>query len=199
MLLSSLAKKTLKLEAVEAQQSPLPAENLRKEHEAALELLSVFETKFVTSDGTPHAGTILSAAAWLTGICLYQSFQEKPGMIFNLDDVNREWQNLVYLLEEYNFQRVDIPVGRVVLGAMAAPHFFKPQIEMLCMQNELCDLYHSLTKKHGFETFGGVHAGIILCSILIQRYSQAGIIDIEAATGLAAQGIFEAARQCIRS
>jgi hypothetical protein len=37
--------------------------------------------------------------------------------------------------------------------------------------------------------------GVILCSILIQQYSHAGMIDIEAATGVVAQGIFEAAMQ----
>jgi hypothetical protein len=37
----------------------------------------------------------------------------------------------------------------------------------------------------------------MLCSILIQEYSQAALIDIDAATGVIAQGIFEAARQCL--
>jgi hypothetical protein len=200
MVLSNLLEKAHKTAPVEEDLFFIH-ENLRKEHEAALELLSVLNTKLVTSDGSPHAATILSAAAWLTGAGLCRSFQNKerslPGTIVTSQDVNQEWENLVYLLEEYNFQKADIPVGRIVLAAMATPHFFKPQVEMPYVQRELQEQYNAVMQKYGFDALEGTHVGVILCSILIQQYSRAGMIDTDAATGVAAQEIFEAARQCI--
>jgi hypothetical protein len=202
MILSNLSEKTLKAVYVEIKEDSLFIhDQLRKGHEAALEILSLLNEKFVASDGTPDAGTILSAAAWLTGTSLYQSFQDKggslPGTTVLSQDMNREWETLVYLLENYNFQRADIPVGRVVLAAMAAPPFFKPKVAMCYVQSELQEQYNTVMKEHGFDAREGAHVGVILCSILIQEYSRAGMIDTDAATGVVAQGIFEAARQCM--
>lgn len=199
MVLSNLSPKP---ELVEVKQASffLP-EHIKKGHEAAQEILSLLIAKFRASDGSPHAPTILFAAAWLTGTSLYRSFQEKknslPGTVVTLQDVNREWDTLVYLLEEYNLHRADLPIGRVVLAAMAAPSSFKPQIGMSDVQEELQARYSAVMEKHGFDFLEGACVGVILCSILIQQYSQAGLIDAEAATGVAAQGIFEAARQCL--
>jgi hypothetical protein len=202
MVLSNLSEKTLKTTFLEVKEDSLFIhDQLRKANEAALEFLVLLNEKFVTSDGAPHAGTILSAAAWLTGTSLYQSFQDKkissPDTIITPQDVNREWEHLVYLLENYNFPRADVPVGRVVLAAMAAPPFFKPKVGMCCVQSELQEQYNTVMKEHGFDAHGGAHVGVILCSILIQQFSQAGMIDVEAATGVVAQRIFEATIQCI--
>jgi hypothetical protein len=49
-------------------------------------------------------------------------------------------------------------------------------------------------KKHGFDYLDGARVGVILCSILIQQYSGARIIDPDAAAGIVAQRIFEAAK-----
>lgn len=197
MALSNLSLKT-ELVEINEDASFLPG-NLKREHEAALEILSLLKTTFRTSDGNPHAPTILFTAAWLTGISLYQSFQEKknslPGAVVTLQDLNREWDRLVYLLEEYNLNRADVPIGRVVLAAMAAPSSFKPQIGVSDVQGELQVQFSDVIEKHSFDFTEGAQVGVLLCSILIQQYSQAGLIDTEAATGVAAQGIFEAARQ----
>lgn len=177
---------------------PFLREELNEEYDAALELLSLLNTTFTASDGSRHAGTLIFAAAWLTGASLYLSVRGNaaslPGTIVRADDLNQEWEKLVYLLEEYNFQRTDIPVGRVVLAAMAAPAGFRPQVEMLTVQNRLQQHYNAVLEKYGFHDRELTRVGIILCSILIQQYSRAGVIDIEAATGIVAQGIFEAAR-----
>ena len=176
-------------------------ENLKRTHEGALEILSLLSAKFRAQDGSPHAPTILFTAAWLTGTSLYRSLQDErislPGTIVTLQDLNREWDSLVYLLEEYTLQRSNVPIGRIVLAAMAVPSSFKPQIGVSDVQGELQAQYTSVMKKHGFDFTGGTRVGVLLCSILIQEYNQAGIIDADAATGLAAQGIFEAARQCL--
>jgi len=97
-------------------------------------------------------------------------------------------------LEQYNFQRTDIPVGRLIMAGMAAPDFFKPQVEMLYVQRELQDQYNAVMKRHGFEYLDGARAGIILCSILIQQYHGAKMIDSQAAAGIVAEKILEAAK-----
>jgi hypothetical protein len=174
--------------------------SLEKEREIALELLSLLSSKLVISEGRPHAATLLSAAAWLTGMSLHQSFPCKDrsltGATVTSPAVNSEWENLVYLLETYNFQRADIPVGHVVLSAMGRPLFFKPQVEMSYVQSELQEQYDRVMKRHGLSSLEGARVGILLCSMLIQQYSKEGIISPDAATGIVAQGIFEAASQC---
>lgn len=173
-------------------------EHLNPAREAALEFLSILQFRLAAVDGRLHAGTVLSAAAWLTGTSLYRSFQfqegSQPGTIIQSDVVNQEWESLVYLLEQYNFQNTDIPVGRLVLAAMAAPAFFKPEVGMFHVQRELQGRYNVVMKKYGFDYLDGARVGIMLCSILIQRYSAARLIDADAAAGLVAQGIFEAAK-----
>jgi hypothetical protein len=177
--------------------SDLP-EKLKKGRAAALEFLPVLQKKLASSDGSLHAGTMLSAAAWLTGTSLYRSFNFKedalPGTVIKSDEVNKEWESLMYLLEQYNFQKADIPVGRLMLAAMAAPDHFKPEVEMFHVQSELQGQYNAVMKKHGFDFLDGARVGIILCSILIQQYRGAKIIDPYAAAGIVAEKILEAAK-----
>lgn len=198
----TMANLSLKTELISVKEdSVFLPENLKRTHEGALEILSLLSAKFRAQDGSPHAPTILFTAAWLTGTSLYRSLQDErislPGTIVTLQDLNREWDSLVYLLEEYTLQRSNVPIGRIVLAAMAVPSSFKPQIGVSDVQGELQAQYTSVMKKHGFDFTGGTRVGVLLCSILIQEYNQAGIIDADAATGLTAQGIFEAARQCL--
>jgi hypothetical protein len=198
MLLSDVYKKITNQEVSRVKDSPSLPKKLSIGRQAALEFLPILKTKLAAPDGRPHAGTMLCAAAWLTGTSLHRSFNFKreyqPGTILNSEKVNKEWESLIYLLEQYNFQQADIPVGRLVLAAMGAPAFFKPQLEMPHVQSELQGQYNTVMKKHGFNYLDGARVGVILCSILIQRYSRAGIIDPEVAAGIVAQGIFEAAR-----
>ena len=199
MLLSDVIKKLGKEEPVNVKEdSPCLPDKLRRGREAALEFLAILKRKLVASDGRLHAGTMLSAAAWLTGTSLYRSFhfeeEDRLGIVLQADEVNSAWESLVYLLEQYNFQKADIPVGRLVLAAMGAPGFFKPEVEMLHVQSELQGQYNAVMKKHGFDYLDGARVGVILCSILIQQYSGARIIDPDAAAGIVAQRIFEAAK-----
>ena len=173
-------------------------EKVKKAREAALEFLPILKANLALPDGSLHAGSMLSAAAWLTGTSLYRSFgfkqKDPPGTIIKSDEVNKEWESLMFLLEQYNFQKADIPVGRLMLAAMAAPDQFKPQVEMFRVQSELQGQYNSMLKKHDFNYLDGTRVGIILCTILIQQYNGAGIIDPHAAAGIVAQGVLEAAK-----
>jgi hypothetical protein len=199
MLLSDVMTKIGKEEPVNVKEdSPSLPDKLRRGREAALEFLVILKRKLVASDGSLHAGTMLSAAAWLTGTSLYRSFdfeeEDRLGIVLQADEVNSAWESLVYLLELYNFQKADIPVGRLVLAAMGAPGFLKTEVELLHVQSELQGQYNALMKKHGFDYLDGARVGVILCSILIQQYSGAKMIDPDAAAGIVAQRIFEAAK-----
>lgn len=176
-----------------------PLEKLKKGRAAAIEFLPILRNKLVARDGKVHVGTILSAAAWLTGTSLYRAFNPKddtpPGTTIKSDDVNKEWESLMYLFEQYNFQKADIPVGRLILAALAGGDTHKPLVEMTYVQKELQDQYNAVMKKHGFNYMDAARAGIVLCSVLVQYYSTTvKEIDPYVGAGIVAQGIIEAAK-----
>jgi hypothetical protein len=175
----------------------LPA-HLDRARQAAMEVLSILKAQLVAPDGSLHAGTMLSAAAWLTGTSLYRSFDFKDpsssGMVIHSNEVNATWEGLIYLLEQYTFHKTDIPVGYLILTSMGARDFNQTQVEMLYVQSELQGRYNSVMKKHGFGYLEGARVGILLCSILIEQYQTARIIDLEPAAGIVAAKILEAAK-----
>jgi hypothetical protein len=177
---------------------PILPENVRRGREAALEFLSILSTKLAAPDGSLHAGTMLSAAAWLTGTSLYRSFSFKEdipaGTIIKSNEVNKAWESLMYLLEQYTFQKVDIPVGRLMIAGMSAPENFQPRVDMGYVQRELERSYHAVMKKHGFDYLDGARVGIILCTLLTQKYSTEKVIELEAAAGIVAEKVLEAAK-----
>ena len=199
MLFSDLLKKFTKSQPilVEENLSSLP-DHLKRAREAALEFLSIMKSHLVTSDGSLHAGTMLCAAAWLTGTSLYRSFRFKgkstPGTIIQSNEITTTWEGLIHLLEQYNFHKADIPVGHLILAAMATPDLHQPHVEMLYVQKVLEGKYNAVMKKHGFGYLDGARVGIVLCSILIQQYCAAGIIDAEPAAGMVAEKILQAAK-----
>ena len=179
--------------------TPDPQEKFKKAREAALDFLPILKEKLIASDGTFHTGTMLSASAWLTGTSLHRSFNLKdddpPGTTIESDDVNREWESLMHMFEQNNFQKADIPVGQFIMAAMSAPDSLKPKVEMIHVQEQLQDQYNAIMKKHGFDYLDGARAGVILCSIFFQQYCiVTKIMDPNVAAGFVAQGILEAAR-----
>lgn len=179
--------------------SPELPEKLKKGRAAAIEFMPILRAKFASSNGSVHAGTILSAAAWLTGTSLYRAFHPKddipPGTTIKSNEANKEWESLMYLFEKYNFQKVDIPVGHLILAALAAGDEHKPRVEMSYVQRELQDQYNAVMKKHGFNYLDGARAGVVICSILFQQHSTTDkAIDLYVAAGIVAQGIIEAAK-----
>ena len=199
MLFSDLFKKFSKPRSglVEYNTSSLP-DHLNRAREAALEFLSIMKASLAASDGSLHAGTMLCAAAWLTGTSLYRSFRFKgesaPGTIIQSNEINMTWEGLIYLLEQYNFHKADIPVGQLILTAMAAPDLPHPDVEMPYVQQALQRNYNAVMKKHGFGYLDGARVGIVLCSILIRQYCAAGIIEAEPAAGMVAEKILQAAK-----
>jgi hypothetical protein len=176
-----------------------PLEKLKKGRAAAIEFIPVLRQKLASRDGSVHAGTILSAAAWLTGTSLYRAFNPKdelpPGTSIKSDDVNKEWESLMYLFEQYSFQKSDIPVGHLILAALAEGDQHKPRVEMTYVQRELLDQYNAVMKKQGFNHMDSARAGVVLCAVLCQLHSTTlKEIDPYVAAGIVAQGIIEAAK-----
>ena len=176
-----------------------PLEKLKKGRAAAIEFVPILRNKLASRDGSIHAGTILSAAAWLTGTSLHRAFHAKdelpPGTTIKSNDVNKEWESLMYLFEQYNFQKADIPVGHLILAALAEGDTHQPRVEMAYVQKELQDQYHALMKRHGFSGLDAARAGVVLCSVLFQLHSTTNKeIDPYVAAGIVARGIIEAAK-----
>ena len=176
-----------------------PLEKLKKGRAAAIEFIPILRNKLASRDGSLHAGTILSAAAWLTGTSLYRAFNPKdelpPGTTIKSDDVNKEWESLMFLFEQYNFQKSDIPVGHLILADLADGDAHKPRVEMTYVQKELWHPYNALMKKHSFNSMDAARAGVVLCSVLFQLHTISNKeIDPYVAAGIVAQGIIEAAK-----
>ena len=176
-----------------------PLEKLKKGRAAAIEFIPILRKKLASPNGSVHAGTILSAAAWLTGTSLYRAFHPKdevpPGTTIKSDEINKEWESLMYLFEQYNFQRADIPVGHLILSALAGDDTHKPRVEMAHVQTGFQDQYNAIMKKHGFNYLDSARAGVVLCSLLSQYHStNLKEIDLYVAAGIVAQGILEAAK-----
>ena len=200
MQFSDLFQKFTRTEPVKAiQRGPnLIPDHLSRARGAAREFLSILKTEMIDRDGSLHAGTMLCAAAWLTGTSLYRSFhfrEDSPsGTIVKSNEVNTTWEGLMYMLEQYSFHRAGIPIGRLIRGAMALPELHRPRVEMLYIQRELQERYNAVMKKHGFGYLDGARVGIVLCSILIEQYHAGGILDSEPAVGLVAEKVLEAAK-----
>lgn len=173
-------------------------DHVHRARQAALEFLSILEVKLAASDASLQAGSMLSAAAWLTGTSLYRSFDFKesaaPGTIIKANEVNTTWESLMYLLEQYNFQRADIPVGHLMMAAMGASDSYQPRVDMLQVQKEFQEKYNTVMKKYGFGYLDGARAGIVLCSLLIQQYHAERVLDPQTAAGIVAERVLEAAR-----
>src|SRR5688572_26951441 len=176
-----------------------PLEKLKKGRSAAIEMIPILRNKVADRSGRIHTGTILSAAAWLTGTSLYRSFHFKdnlpPGTTIKSDEVNKEWESLMNLFEQLNFQKADIPVGHLILAALVDGDTHKPQVEMSYIQKELQNQYNAVMKKHGFNNLDAARAGVVFCSVLFQYHSTTlKEIDAYVAAGIVAQRIIEAAK-----
>jgi hypothetical protein len=173
-------------------------EKFARAQEAVREFLPILKAKYIAPDRSLHAGTMLSASAWLTGASLYRSFgfthTDPPGTVIKADQINKEWESLLFMLEGYIFGKADIPVGHLMMAAQAAPEFFQPKVDMLRVQTDLQDQYNAVMKKQGFDYLDGARAGIVLCCAFIQQYDGAKIIDKTASSGIVAQAILEAAK-----
>lgn len=198
MALSDIFRKFAQKEPAQVQNAASSHSHFERAREAALEFLSVLNGQLAASDGSLHAGTMLAAAAWLTGTSLYRSFSfqdDSPaGTVIKSNEVNATWEGLICLLEQHTFKKTDIPVGYLILSSMGARDFRESGVEMLYVQSELEGKYNAVMKRHGFGYLDGARVGIVLCSILIQQYHAARVIDLEPAAGIVAEKILEAAK-----
>jgi hypothetical protein len=196
MPLSDLFKKSPRKEP--AGDDPFGSSELQKKrHDAALEFLNILQRNFLSPDGKGHAGTVLSAAAWLAGTSLYRSLNYKgdpaPGTVMLSNEVNKVWPQLMNLFMYY-CQRNGIALQPDQL-VLQIPDEHKPQIEIRQIQEKLQDQYNAIMKKHDLDYLDGARAGVIICSIIFHYHcTRARDIDPEVAAGIVSMGILEGAK-----
>ena len=196
MPLSDLFKKSSGKEP--AGDDPFGSPELQKKrHDAALEFLNILQRNFLSPDGKGHAGTVLSAAAWLAGTSLYRSLNYKgdpaPGTVMLSNEVNKAWPQLMNLFIYY-CQRNGITLQPDQL-VLQTPDEHKPQIEIRKIQEKLQDQYNAIMKKHDLDYLDGARAGVIICSIILQYHcTRARDIAPEVAAGIVSMGILEGAK-----
>ena len=179
-------------------------EKFEKEKLVANEILEILKDGLVSPEGGTHAVTIISAAAWLTGTCLYRAFGQEdnlpPGATVQYPDrvskkANKEWEALLYLFLYRSSAGVNIPEGRYMMFAMTFLEKNKPQVKMLHIQKEFQDRYRGVTRKYDLDYFWGARIGIVLCSLLFHHHCISNQdIDPQIATGIVALGTLEASR-----
>lgn len=194
MLFSDFFKKTrTEPERVSAASPALP-DHLHKAREAAMEVLALLKAP----GGSTDAATMLCAAAWLSGTSLYRSFGFRDDSLSvtttHANEIQTTWQGLMQLLKQYTFQKSDIPVSRLIVAGMSDSDFHTPKMGRLDVQRRLQAQYNRVMKKYGFGYLEGARVGILLCSMLIQQYHAACIVDSETAAGIVAERVLEAAR-----
>ena len=171
---------------------------------AANEILEMLKEGLVSPEGETHTVTMISAAAWLTGTCLYRAFSQSdnlpPGAIVRYPDrisekANKEWETLLYLFLRHNSAGVNTPEGHYMMFAMAFLEKNKPRVKMLHIQKEFQDRYRGVTRKYDLDYFWGARIGIVLCSLLFHHHCISNQdIDPQIATGIVALGTLEASR-----
>ena len=196
MPLFDLFKKSPKKEPVKDDPFGSP-EMQKKRYDAAMEFLGVMQKHFLSSDGKAHAGTVLSAAAWLAGTSLYRSLNYKnditPGVVVLSNEVNEAWPQLMNLFAFYCKQNgIDVMSKPLVT---VFPEQDKPRMEVAQVQQEFQDRYNEIMKRYGLDYLNGARSGMIACSIIFQYHcTVAKDIDPHVATGIVAMGVVEGAK-----
>lgn len=196
MSLFNLFKKAPKKEP--ARDNPLGSPELQKKrYDAATDFLKVFQEKIPLLDGKPHAGTVLSVAAYLAGTSLYRSVNYKmdpaPGTIVLSEAVNEAYPRLLNVFAFYCKQNgVDVLSKPLVTDF---PEKDKPRMDIAEVRAAYQEEYQAIMKKHGLDYLDSAYAGMILCSIVFQYHcTKARDIDPFVATGIIAWGVVAGAK-----
>lgn len=169
----------------------------KKRYDAAMEVVRIMQKHFLPSTGKAHAGTALSAAAWLAGTSLYRSLHYKnditPGVVVLSDEVNEAWPQLMNLFAFYCKQNgIDVMSKPLVT---VSPEQDKPRMDVAQVQQEFQDRYNEIMKRYGLDYLDGARSGMIVCSIIFQYHcTVAKDIDPHVATGIVAMGVVEGAK-----
>ena len=195
MPLFDLFKKSPKKEPVRDNPIGMP-EMQKKQYDAAMEFIKIFQERIPLVGGKPHAGTVLSTAARLAGTSLYRSINKKdftPGVIVLSEEVNQTYPQLLNLFAFYCKQNGMDVMARPLVTKF--PEQDKPLMEVAQVQAEYQDSYHEIMKKHGLGYLEGARAGMIVCSMAFQYHCmKVKDIDPYVATGIIAMGVVEGAK-----
>lgn len=174
MSLSDLFKKSPKQEPPKrpSQEEIFGSPALQKNRvEAATEVMGIFDRHFRSPQGA-HAGTVLSAGAWLAGTSLQRSFgyaqNSEPGTMVLSEKANQEWPKLLRLFMYYMDKGgIQLKTDQFI---RQIPDTHKPQKTILQIQEAYQDEYNAIMKQHGLNYQDGARAGIIVCSMLFNYH-----------------------------
>lgn len=199
MPLSDLFKKSSKPQPPKrpSQEEMFGSPALQKNRaEAATEVLKLFDRDFRTPQGV-HAGTVLSAAAWLAGTSLYRSFgypqSPEPGTVMLSEKANREFPKLLDLFTYYMVKGgTQIKPEHFILET---PESLKPRKTILQIQETHQDEYNAIMKKHNLDYLDGARAGIIACAMLFNYHCvKRQDLDPRIGAGLISMGVVTGAK-----
>jgi len=181
-----------------ARDNPLGSPEMQKKrHDAAMEFLKAFQERIPLLNGKPHAGTVLSAAAWLAGTSLYRSLNYKhtsaPGTFLLSNEANEVVPKLIHIFLYYCHRNgFEFKSDQLVLKT---PDEHKSTMEIRQVQEKFQDPYNAIMQKHGLDYLDGAKAGMIVCSILLQYYcSRVKDIDPNVAVGIVSKGVIAGAK-----
>jgi hypothetical protein len=168
------------------------APELQKQRvEAATKVMGIFDRHFRGPQGS-HIGTVLSAAAWLTGTSLYRSFgfepQVEPGTVVLSDKANEEGPKLLNLFLFFMYQNgLVIKPDQFILEI---PDGYKPLKTITEVQEAHQEEYNAIMLSHGLDYVDGARSGIVVCSMLVDIHCvDKKDMDARLAAGMISMGI----------
>jgi hypothetical protein len=143
----------------------------RRRQAAAAEVVTMLEDQFQTTFAS-HAGTLLRAAAWLSGTSLYRSFRFAgkipPGSPILSDQSNEEGLKLLKVFM-FLIDKDGIKLKQDDFSAEIPPAF-RSTMGILQVQEQFQDTYNEIMKKHGFDFAEGARTGAVACARLMKLH-----------------------------
>jgi hypothetical protein len=168
----------------------------KKQYDAAMEFLKLFQDKMPLLRGYPHAGTVLSITARLAGTSLFRAINKKDfelGVVVLSEEVNQAYPKLLNIFAHYcKKMGIDVMSKSIVTEF---PEKDKPLMDLAQIQTEYQSTYNKIMKEHGLDYLESAQAGMVLCSIVFDYHCvKKKDIDPYVATGIVAMGVMEGAK-----
>lgn len=168
----------------------------KKQYDAAMEFLKIFQERMPLVGGRPHPGTVFSVVARLAGTSLFRAINKKdyePNVVILSKEVNTAYPKLLKQFAFYCKKNgIDIRAKPIV---MDFPEKDRSLMDLAQIQTEYQYTYNEIMQKHGLNYLESAQAGMIICSIIFGYHCiKKKDIDPYIAAGIVARGVVEAAK-----
>lgn len=147
-------------------------ETMKRQQQAAIEVLWLFQEHLPTTFES-HPATALMSAAWLAATSLHRSMgypqDIEPGTVVISETVDPKWPNMIYLyLSVLEKDGIKLNRDEMVenIRAFEIPPEYQPKIDLFQVQTLFQDQYNQIMRKHGFDYEGGAQVGVFACAIM---------------------------------